>query len=523
MIPDHPLLQRFSLKSGLSDSTYDPYLLMTKIAATETTRDTLFQDTYEYNASLLHEWTHWLQHHGTSYGIFLSALRFSQEMTTLRWFRAMPKPVAHRLLRRRNNEHVPVLSLEPNSQRPIFEDTDSDDVNLFRQIWYDHQWIHGALDNYAAFEAPGPPPGSVFGEIIGDVMLAMCGEAHFSSDIAKQLSEDPREARCWYTFSGRTPYIAYEGRPFTSRMIMETAATVAEMELLPGTIWEQVLPHGASSQWQQRLRRLLETDYGVPIKALLTRISNSVDNIIDILPTINAICFAALNPPLPPLVMCPPKRAKAYSWEEIYPPLRFMKLASVVGHVGFLKRGMPPQLLALYLADLCDAAELTSTLEFSTLKREPGWGNIEFSNRETKFSDNLLATCHDYTFWAQMRIASERTSLLSLLVCPGECLSGDLSKLYLHLLIPKQPLHEIPYIFCPLHWTTNDKVGFSCRDDFGNWLLRSALMSNALFDAVVGAGNYDLSKAPPEVSDSDSFATAISNNIERNLLKVANV
>ena len=35
-------------------------------------------DTLQFNASLVHEWAHWLQHHGTAFGVFLGALRYSQ-------------------------------------------------------------------------------------------------------------------------------------------------------------------------------------------------------------------------------------------------------------------------------------------------------------------------------------------------------------------------------------------------------------------------------------------------------------
>src|SRR5207248_969485 len=127
----------------------------------------------------------------------------------------------------------------------------------------------------------------------------------FASELAGQLVDGIRDVRKWYAFKDKTYYVAFEGTPLTSVMIMEIAATVAEMELLPDSIWKVVAPDGAASAWHQRLDRLLNGDYGVPLWAFLSKIEQRIDRLEESLPTFDAICIISLSPQLPPFVMHP--------------------------------------------------------------------------------------------------------------------------------------------------------------------------------------------------------------------------
>src|SRR5437868_1522380 len=104
MLPAIPLLQRASLRSGMSDALYDPHTLIMRVFAKDPNglndADHL-REAFEYNASVVHERVHWLQHHGTSMGCFLSALRYSQQRTAARWLRDLPSEDVREMLRQR--------------------------------------------------------------------------------------------------------------------------------------------------------------------------------------------------------------------------------------------------------------------------------------------------------------------------------------------------------------------------------------------------------------------------------------
>lgn len=522
MIPEFPVLRRESFRSGLTEATYDPRLLIMKVGVIPSASKDVVTDALEFTASTVHEWSHWFQHQVTSSGMFLDAVRFSQEMTTMRWLRDLPKSRVRDLLDARDRGR-PILHLEPSSHQPLFDFADNEALNLFRQIWFDHQWVHAAFEDDVAFAAPGPPPSQVFGEIFADVMLSLCGEAHFACPNAAQIRSQIAEVRTWYAFPGETPYIAYAGLSITTRMIMETAATIAELELLPESIWLDLLDNYQQNYWKHRITRLLDGRYGAPFRVFLEVLQTPLDCLAAILPSLSIVCFAALNPPLPPLIMAPPHTNRSYQWEEIYPPIRFMRLCAAVTRVGLARRWMPIEQLSQYVVDLCDAAGLASILEFVYPSRLNGWGVLDFEKSDVAYTEETKASRHDYVFWVQAKLHSEMSTWLPLFTSLGQCLSGDYARQYAEVVISGPgELEQIPYLKCPLHWTDMDKLGFACRSDFGNWLVRSGLMSEAIFDTVVGTGNYDFSRVPQQVGESKVLREVLRTSIEHNIFKVGN-
>ena len=522
MIPASPLLRRESFRSGLTESTYDPRLLLMKVGIAPSAVEGVAADALEFTASTVHEWAHWFQHHATSSGIFLDAVRYSQEMTAMRWLRGLPQSKVRSLLDERDRGR-PILHLEPASQQPLLDPADSEALNLFRQIWFDHQWVHAAFEDDVAFAAPGPPPSQVFGEIFADVMLSLCGEAHFVSPSSEHIRSHIEEARTWYAFPGETPYIAFRGLSITTRMIMETAATIAELELLPETIWLEVLDNYQDTFWNRRIARLLEGRYGTPFRVFLEVLETSFDRLADVLPSLSVVCFAALNPPLPPVVMAPPRSKRSYQWEEIYPPIRFMRLSAAITRVGLARRWMPIKQLSQYVVDLCDAAGLETIWEFAYPSRSHGWGVVDFGEKDVAYSEKTKASRHDYAFWVQSNLYSHISTWLPLFTCLGQCFSGDYAHQYAPVVLSgPDDLEQVPYIKCPLHWTDTDKLSFACRSDFGNWLIRSALMSEAIFDTVVGTGSYDFSRVPLQVGESRVLREMLRASVEHNIFKVGN-
>src|SRR5262249_53898415 len=135
VIPDIPILRRPITRSGTADALYDPQTLTLRVDNT---------DKVEHHSSLVHEWVHWYQHHGTSFGAFLSALRFSQRATTVAHLRNVPRARRVDIFRKKNaGTGGPIVQID-NETQALVESRD-DSLGLFRHIWYSQQFVHGVL------------------------------------------------------------------------------------------------------------------------------------------------------------------------------------------------------------------------------------------------------------------------------------------------------------------------------------------------------------------------------------------
>ena len=526
MLPDVPILQPPLYRSGFTDSHYNPHVLIARLVAGQfgdPEDPTFWQQAFEYNATVVHERMHWLQHHGTSFGAFLGALRLSQQMTTLGWFRSMPSDKVRALLSARADESRPILAFHPKRQYPIFDSLgDRNPLDVFRQIWFDHQWIHAMFEDSLICESSGKPPGAVVGEIIGDVMLALCGDGNFQCANGETIRTSQFEARRWFAVDDSSMVFAkMAGMRLTSRMIMEAAATIAEMQLLPTAAW----PHISRSDvlkdaFAQRIKTVFESHYGIPIRSLLLVLDADVTKLPHILPTVSVLCFLALNPPLPPYVMSPPENSNAWKWHHIYPPLRFARLCHAVPHVGLLDSACEHDRVAEYIDKLVDACQLPTSLGIPYPHFSFRPGTPDFSNSSNTYPTTLQAPYHDYVFWVQSKLDSFRRNSLPFLVSFGDCLSGELACKHIRDLVVVDD--TVPYAWCPLLWTDSEKIGFSCPTDFGHWLIRSIAVHHSLFDVVAGVGKYDLAAFPPEIQHSESFYTMVENSILPNLTQAEN-
>src|SRR4051812_3309488 len=91
MLPDIPLVKRDPLRGMLPGVYYNPdtYLLREAVeptAGTPVTMDVV-RRVMGNSGVLVHESTHWVQHHGTSIGCLLSLIAYSQHCTVINWLR----------------------------------------------------------------------------------------------------------------------------------------------------------------------------------------------------------------------------------------------------------------------------------------------------------------------------------------------------------------------------------------------------------------------------------------------------
>jgi hypothetical protein len=504
VIPNIPILGARVYRSGLSDSSYDPRNLITYVDDTTITPWTYddLEVSFEYSAATIHERVHWLQHHGTSFGVFLDAIRISQEATTERWFDSMSKSELAKLLKDRQSRTRPPLPIDRNQQQPVFDNqpnAESSDLDTWRQIWFDHQWVHTALENSVVCDDMGSPPSQVFGEVASDVMLGYCGDFGFKTNLSEIISTDQQQSRTWFRPNDRIAFLRFAESRLTSKLLMEASATIAEIRYFRTGMWSGLIKErGAAKILNRRFKTLLEGEYGTPVRLIAK--TTGIEDEAQLLATSAVLCFAALNPPVPPYVMAPPSTGGAWSWADIYPPLRFARLCKAARKVGIISECLDHELLRNYIGEVCDAAGVTSVVDATYPEFQPRLSTPSFDNPKAEYPDTLALTHQDYRFWVQAKLATLRRSDLPLFVSLGDCMSGELLKKYLFPLLHIDG-ESVPFAYSPLHSLSDGKLGFTCPVGFGNWLTRGVAMQNAMFDLVVGTGNFDLEGFPSQVKD----------------------
>jgi hypothetical protein len=525
MVPDLPILTHIKYRSGFTGACYDPRTLITRLPLRD--HNSLDESDFESHATIIHERVHWLQHHGTSFGCFLEVLRLSQMMTTLRWLREMPVPKIQNLLHQRTNLSKPIIAIDSKKQYPIFDDEGDGDyeMSLFKQIWFDHQWTHNVLENSNILQTGlRQIPESVFGEVVGDIMLTLCVEFDFSPYTKNTVLENSFEPRKWFSISeNEMIFSSWMGLHLTSRALMECSATIAEIQTLLSSGWIFLGRGDLGIALRNRVKRIIEGDYGLPIRILLQVLNVDLDNLeclLKILPTVNLLCFIALNPPLPPYVMCPPHNAPSWQWQDIYPPIRFLRLAQRIDKFGLLKDCRDHKTISVYLDELCDMCKMSHTinLDYPDFKRA---SDLDFSDVRTVYTYTGKTINYNYIFWVQSKMADYRLNSLPFLVSLGDCTGGDLSIKYLEELLYKGT-DVVPFSYSPFEWRKENELGFSCPIDFGNSLLRGVALSYSSFDLVVGTGNYDLSSFPDEISVSEEFNKFIERSFTHSLIEFRN-
>ncbi len=490
MIQSAALLRREVLRTAVFDFAYDPYTLLVKFPG-EGGRSISVREIFKHSAAIVHESSHWIQHHGTTVGALLSLLRFSQSITGNDLLFALRKDELQAILTRRFNDELPVISIDSTGQL-ILPQSAARKTYLSHQIWHDHQLVYKGLLASSELDEAGCPPGEVFGQVIADGML-------FMSD-RFQLGAYPgnKTARAHYHFpKSEIVFAAFKGERLTTRSIMEGAASSNELRTLAA--YPEL---GGEYSLEQKLQDtnvalddLLATEYGISLRALLHLTESSENAAFDILPTLNLVSDLALNPPVPPIVV--PDRER-YHWAEVYPPLRFFLLCAQVRHVGRLKHFSDHHQLEEYSAKLLDAAGLQQISSYkcrlNNFRPKTDYDKAAKDGRWIPESQSVHY--YDFLLWVHSKFWQVRRSDLPLLVNLCECMLGEFSTKYIDYLIgEKGRLWFQP----PLFWTSNNMIGHGqAASELGSYLLLSAAADYVLFDLLVGTRSIDLAAYPPD-------------------------
>ncbi|UFH54785.1 hypothetical protein [Spirosoma sp. KNUC1025] len=454
----------------------------------------------EYNSVLVHEYSHWLQHQGTTFGTFLSALKYTQESTALTFLREIPKPVMRRLWQRREKEAIPIVTIDSISQyfKPQSYLANTDDLNIFGQIWFDSQWVYSFMNDCNTIANPS---GQIFGDTISDVFL----HSYFYND--RLSSSEITEMRQWYSFDDKEiRIIRFRNQFITSKLLMECQATLSELQLMIKYSFSFSKLYSFEKYFIRRLDSLSNTSYGLPLEIFhsllhLNPASNfSLIEIDRICTTVNILINIALNPPLPLFNLGPPTNARSWQWQDIYPPLRFIRAIEAVKKIGMIEYMPTHAQTKEFINKIVFVSQIPTVIE-NDFKESKIFRKIDFSDKSLLMTENMFDS-HDYLYWVQKKLAKLRENSINFLTNFANCQFGETSTELLNIIFDNSP---IQFIKPPFYWLSNDRMASEDNAKFHNGLLRRVALNYCLFDAIVGIGDFDLQEFPPEISMSENF------------------
>jgi hypothetical protein len=473
--------------------------------------DHSFDGLIQYNATLIHEWTHWIQHNGTTFGAFQSAMRFTQELTALGNLRGLPQKILEQLMVRRKTRPIIFIDQQKGFLTQQKFSSHSDELNTFGQIWFELQWVQKFFDDSNIASTTGVPTQNIFGDAIGDIFIHYFGLGHSARELL--------EIREWYRFEDQIQIVRFSGIHLTSKLLMECGATLAEVQFLFNNLETALSNYITQGHFEARMKVLVESGYGIPLKMFLQILDISFTDVSKICATLNLIIFVALNPPLPPYSTNPPNGRKSWLWTEIYPPLRFIKAVEAVKKIGFAKPFFDHMQSAEYLNKIIEVSRLPTVIE-DKFSPQTSYRNINFDDETTKYNSNKISfDSADYSSWTQKKFSSLRNHSLPFLANFANCLVGDFASKYAPIIIPQSGVY---FTKTPFIWQSDEKLGFCYEADFCNSLIRQISIAYCLFDLVVGTGEYDLSEFSPQVSKSTQYKEFIEQNMYNTIANVRN-
>ncbi len=496
----HKLFDRFPYKSFIAGAQYDPFSLLLHIDDSDP----------NYSLNNTHETIHWYQHHGTTIGAFLSAIRYSQNRTTLNLFRNLPKDRRQKLCKMRETGRA-IIETDENGQL-IHHEFQNTDIGVFRQIWYDHQLIAALFDDPRSQESIGYPVEQIFGEICGDIIL-------FTTDHIKLSYPGNDVARAWFRPSNSTPFqITVDGNSFGTRDIIESMAIANNYLSFDHDITARVNSKFGGATLEKVEELLTSKSSGIAMNLFLSIVRNRPENFSQLIPTFNTACDLALNPPIPPIVMRPPNHKDTWEWKDLYPPLRFVQICHAINELHCLGNEPDHDEIEMLIRDICSHLIWECPLDYL----HPYNQRLQ-DNRFTKeyqveeLEDKEYGYLYDYVLWVQHKMWHARKNALPVFINRGMLSSGYLSRKYIDYVLS---INEDERWRRPPIMMRGSQLGHNEKDSsFGTVLLLHSMVENALFDFMINTGDFDLLLYPSSVTIKPEFTQFIYKSVS-NLLMV---
>lgn len=510
----HPLLVRNRLHSDVSSASYDPYTFIEHHPLQDDAENTLldnparlFADTIRVDCTLFHEHIHWSQQNATTVGAFLSYLRYSQENTAVQWLLALSSDERTRVIAGRFDANPqPIVGLDKGGNRSPYMVPGSHDLNMLRQIWHDHLLVQTMFYNSALQDTANFKRETVLGEVICDTLLILRERS------GKPLNgNEAIQVRAFFTPGDGVVFASVNGERITTCSLMEAHATSSELlNLLHWALGKDLSRVNAGLTFEKVMERVQYRfsvgDYGIPARIFARILGCGLNAWLIWAPTFHLILDLSLNPPLPPLVVEAPGDQKAWSWAELYPPLRFVRLCDAVSKMGLLKIDTPDEKVTEFARILCNRAGVFHWMDFGVFKGRPRQ-DYDFNRKESyEFLSSSNYSYFDYLVWAQNHLWQRRKSRPGNVHEPNRIKWGkDAFEEALNRIEPERRWARAPFVvsdegkFC-------QSTGDSALDA---WLVHSSLAHYVIFDILSKTGKIELSAYPTEISDSEAFKNFI--------------
>jgi len=327
-----------------------------------------------------HEQAHWIQNHGTSYGLFFALTRISRLKIAGALWGSRIDEERHQLAAQRRNGQ-PILTLKSDS-RPIIPPSDLPYFARMKRHWWSLAACAHAFDQ-ASFDLIDERSlryvfglASTYVSVGGDIdkIIAMTDPA-LRDHI---LSAAPR-------FTRRNIEQA-KSLGLSTANIAETAAVVSQhlTHILNGMSLQdsgdKPRMRAMALRHQRMWRQVMTSSYRNAFRQFQIAHPRVELDSVQALQTLLLISDIALNPPIAPFVSLA-KQPELRRWQWIYPPLRFAALVAGTRKTGLPKEA-PWDLTAREAAELenclCDAAGIPAPSAY--LKRAP----VEVLRRRAK-------------------------------------------------------------------------------------------------------------------------------------------
>lgn len=519
MIPDNPVLKRLPNRSIFSGSSYDPFYFITKNSTRlkETPPHDMLAN-LRFHMTEVHERSHWFQQTGTTYGAFLHALRASQSITFLRFFREETRKKRSAIFDDRIANGTPFIKLKPSNNYVDFEQQEGSNIGLLKQIWFDHQWMNLTFDNSLATDGLGHPPVDAGSNIMADVILHCCDTWGIEScDFAAQGHVGARD---WYFtadqhFTEARVRLPDGDHHLTSASLMECSASLNELQQYQNSVMKPLLEDAFDREFDQFIKYFVNSSYGLPLKLFLIASKKHASDRMTSPLTLNLIIFFAVNPPLPPRVLTCPSRP--YGWSEIFPPIRFLLAINALEGIPKIVNPESSEEMHAFLDALVEVTSLPFSGRDKMPKRTAG---LDQAYRNAKHNETGAIIDEELILASHYRLDSI-SDYMPLVANYSSCVTGELSRKYADYTIQLGP--EYDHLDAPLEFLDANTVGFRGARAFGNNVVRSVSVANAVYDFACGVGDLCLKSLPNEVSSSQSMSSFVERSLRQSLVEVDNI
>ncbi len=304
---------------------------------------------------LAHESFHWLQHIGTTSGVFLYLNQITSRINTSDLSKTIPKNIWQKILRNRLNHNKPIIPISRNNYFLEWEKNRNLDLDIFMQSIYDLWWtrnvFYSGQSNFKLYKNPK-----------SILSLALRDMTYVWQRLTLNNNMTDNDVELFPVDKEPIASAIYNNQTLTTNILMESLALVNE-HFLSWSISNKNTPQNQRAYTEFLFRKNIAIDfnhiYFLPIKYFfnITNLSELKSVLLsrELLLIFCNACDAALNPPLPPFVTRPQKGI--WKIDDIFPVRRFIKIKNTLNRKKMLKLISVNNINRLQL-DLCKAAEI---------------------------------------------------------------------------------------------------------------------------------------------------------------------